>query len=115
MTVFGHDSEMEKDKVVELLSAAGLSVDREMRNGNDDGWRLMLESGAIVNCYDSGTVNVQGRNQEPARSALALDTPAPSAGRCVPRALEKYLSYMVTILQRERNWRPCYGGGSLIL
>jgi predicted nucleotide-binding protein len=69
---------MDKDTTVERLKAAGLLISREARTGNDDGWQLRLQSGAIVNCFDSGRVNVQGRNQDAARSALALDEPAPA-------------------------------------
>jgi predicted nucleotide-binding protein len=67
---------MDKDKAVEGLRAAGLTIGSEQRNGNETGWQIRLTSGAIVNCFDNGSVNVQGKNQDAVRAALGLDVPA---------------------------------------
>jgi predicted nucleotide-binding protein len=67
---------MDKDVVLAELAAAGLDVKSAERNGNETGWQIRLISGAIVNCYDNGNLNFQGRNQEAARAALGIDQPA---------------------------------------
>jgi predicted nucleotide-binding protein len=64
---------MDKDTRLAQLDAAGLKIQSEQRNGNDTGWRICLDSGAIVNCYDTGNWNVQGKNQDAARAALGAD------------------------------------------
>lgn len=66
---------MEKDLVLTKLSKANLAVARDERNGNDTGWIIHLQSGAIVNCFDTGRVNVQGKNTEEVRSALGVGEP----------------------------------------
>jgi predicted nucleotide-binding protein len=47
--------------------------------GNETGWQIRLDSGAIVNCYDNGNVTFQGRNQEAARAAIGLDAQVATA------------------------------------
>jgi predicted nucleotide-binding protein len=53
-----------------LLSQKGYSVKEESRLGNDTGTQLRLQSGQIVNVYDSGSINVQGRNPSEIRTLL---------------------------------------------
>src|SRR5438105_4505830 len=66
---------MDKDTAIGMLEAAGLPIKSADRDGNDTGWQIRLDSGAIVNCYDKGTISFQGRNQDAARAALGLDAP----------------------------------------
>lgn len=63
---------MDKEEVFQRLAAAGLRVASEERNGNDTGWSVRLDSGAIIQCYDSGKIVVQGRNPDPLREILNL-------------------------------------------
>jgi predicted nucleotide-binding protein len=70
---------MDKDTALEKLKAASLPVKSEERVGNNTGWQIRLTSGAIVNCYDSGSVTVQGKNPEVARAALGLEAAIPAA------------------------------------
>ena len=80
---------MDKDTAIERLKAAGLAVSSEARNGNETGWQLRLDSGAIVNCFDNGNVSCQGRNQDAARAALGLDArraAATAPGQTAPPA-----------------------------
>lgn len=56
----------------EQLNRAGLAVTEEKRLGNETGTTLRLDNGAIVNLFDNGTVNFQGKNQNQAREALGL-------------------------------------------
>src|SRR6266480_593636 len=52
------------------LIAAGFDIIGDRRNGDDTGWRLDLDCGAIVNLYDTGKVNVQGTNTRPVRELI---------------------------------------------
>lgn len=55
---------MKIEDVKGLLGAAGLTISSEQRLRNNTGTQLRLENGAIVNCFDKGTVNVQGKNKD---------------------------------------------------
>jgi predicted nucleotide-binding protein len=66
---------MDKDAVIAALKEANFVIKSEQRNGNGSGWRIELGTGAIVNCFDSGKINLQGVNVEPVRTALKLDQP----------------------------------------
>lgn len=46
------------------LKKAGYAIRDEKRLGNDTGFQLRLDGGAIVNLFDKGTVNVQGKPDE---------------------------------------------------
>jgi predicted nucleotide-binding protein len=65
---------MTVDEVKSRLAAAGHQVAKEERLGNDLGTRLRLEGGAVVNVYDNGTVNCQGRNCKAVESLLKGET-----------------------------------------
>jgi predicted nucleotide-binding protein len=67
---------MDKNMLLAKLAAAGLGVREDARNGNDSGWRVVLENGAIVNCFDTGKVNIQGKNTDVVRAALDMPGPA---------------------------------------
>ena len=59
---------MNKKKLMKNLAAGGFNVVRDTRIPNDTGWRLDLDGGAIVNLFDSGTVDVQGGNSKQIRA-----------------------------------------------
>jgi predicted nucleotide-binding protein len=61
---------MDKDQILERLKATGLNIIEETRLANDTGWCLRLDTGAMVNCYDTGKFVIQGKNQDPVRAAL---------------------------------------------
>jgi predicted nucleotide-binding protein len=63
---------MDKNEITSKLAAAGIHVLNVQRNGSNNGWRVDCVSGAIVNLFDSGKLLVQGKNQEPVRSALGI-------------------------------------------
>lgn len=71
---------MDKDTILERLRTAGLAIASDTRNGNDNGWAIRLDNGAIVNVWDSGKITFQGQNQEAARTALNLNDPAALGG-----------------------------------
>lgn len=74
---------MTVDQVRALLLEAGLAIVSESRLGNDKGVQLRLASDAIVNVFDNGTVNIQGRNKEAVETALGM---AAAGGGGVPAA-----------------------------
>ena len=46
-----------------ILSEANCDIAEEKRLGNETGWQLRLGSGAVVNVFDKGSYNVQGKNK----------------------------------------------------
>ena len=58
------------EQVKNMLAKAGLSISEEKRTGNNIGTTLKLTNGCIVNCWDKGTANCQGKNKEVAESIL---------------------------------------------
>lgn len=55
---------MKKNDVVSLLHQKNIQIKEEKRMANDLGTVLKTSQGCIVNIYDSGTVNCQGKNKE---------------------------------------------------
>lgn len=50
------------EQVKNLLKKSGQTISKETRTGNNLGTVLKLSNGCIVNCWDKGTVNCQGKN-----------------------------------------------------
>ena len=55
-----------------LLEQAGMEIQSEKRTGNDLGWSLRLTNGGIVNIFDTGNYNVQGKCQPEVKAALGV-------------------------------------------
>ena len=53
-----------------ILEAAGFEIGTEKRLPNKTGTQLRLKNGAIVNIFDKGTYNVQGKNKDVVEAAL---------------------------------------------
>ena len=53
---------MDINDVINLLKSKNLSIIEQKRTGNNLGTVLKLNNGCIVNCWDSGKVNCQGKN-----------------------------------------------------
>ena len=51
------------EQVKTLLKKSGQVISSETRSGNNLGTVLKLSNGGIINCWDKGTVNCQGKNQ----------------------------------------------------
>lgn len=60
---------MEKSQIIEILATNGITVSAECRV-NNCGDKLNLSNGAIVNIYDKGTYNVQGKNSDIVKNVL---------------------------------------------
>jgi|GEM_PF-149156 len=71
---------VDRESVLTKLEAANPGVKDDARNGNDTGFRFVLDCGAIVNCYDTGKVNIQGKNIDIVRAALDMETAAAPLG-----------------------------------
>lgn len=54
---------MNVSEVKRILGENGFNILNESRSGNDLATVLHLNNGCIVNCWDKGTVNFQGKNQ----------------------------------------------------
>lgn len=65
---------MNVDKVIALVSAAGIELTDRRRNGKDDGWSLSFSNGAAVDVSDGGEVSVSGNGA--ADVSRLLDLPA---------------------------------------
>ena len=61
---------MNLEEAKSLLAAVGFSVTSEQRSSNDLGWQLRLSNGGIVNVFDTGSFNVQGKCQPEIKAAL---------------------------------------------
>lgn len=64
---------MNKDQIKEVLWENGYSIVEERRTGNDFGTMLRINNGCVVNCWDKGTYNCQGRNKEEIESILSYN------------------------------------------
>lgn len=74
------------DEIRQRLLDQGLKVDSENRLPNDSGTQIRLVNGGIVNCYDTGTFNVQGADQPAVKAALADFGQPPRKGRALRAA-----------------------------
>lgn len=52
------------EQVKALLKTVNQTILEEKRSGNDLGTVLKLSNGCIINCWDKGTANCQGKNAE---------------------------------------------------
>lgn len=62
---------MTLDEAKALLTTAGFEVVSEKRANNDLGWQLRLTNGGIVNVFDTGSFNVQGKCQPEIKAVLS--------------------------------------------
>lgn len=58
------------DEIKKALTLANLNIKSEARLTNDTGTQLRLTNGAIINCYDKGSHNIQGKNIQIVEAAL---------------------------------------------
>ena len=69
------DLKLTVEQVKEILKTNKHTIVRETRNGNDLATVLTLSNGCIVNCWDSGKVNFQGKNVEEVNQFFNNPTP----------------------------------------
>jgi predicted nucleotide-binding protein len=61
---------MDKLKLEEMLTTGGFEVASDTRLPNDKGWQIKLSSGQIICLYDTGKLQIQGKNQDLIREML---------------------------------------------
>jgi len=69
------DLQMTLDKAEKRLTAAGYKILTRGRTGNDDGFRVELEGGGIVNIFDTGKCSIQGHRDERLSALFKSDRP----------------------------------------
>lgn len=67
---------MKVEEAKALLQSAKIGLVSEARLANDTGTQIKLENGAIVNIFDSGSFNIQGKNQDAVKAVLGAAGPA---------------------------------------
>lgn len=70
----GASFRMPLEEVKAALAVSGYSITEESRNGNNLATVLNLSNGCIVNCWDSGKVNLQGKCTAEVEAALHQPT-----------------------------------------
>lgn len=68
----GDVSPMTLEEIKACLQAKGLAIVTEAPLNNGSDTQLRLQNAAIVNSFRTGTVNIQGRNQDEVRACLGL-------------------------------------------
>ena len=71
------------EQVKELLKKANQVIVDEKRSGNNLGIVLKLANGCIINCWDKGTVNCQGKNAAQISAILSETYSTPIQNRKV--------------------------------
>jgi predicted nucleotide-binding protein len=72
------------DELKKRLSDGGYQVKKEERLGNDTGTQLRLDGGAIVNVFDNGNFNCQGKNRKAVEDTLKGSTTSAGTQVSVP-------------------------------
>src|SRR5690606_28011037 len=87
----GDESAKTPEKATEALHTQGSDVAEEKRLPNDTGTQMRLRSGQIVNVFDKGTWNVQGKTPDAVRAALEKADDGSVAGR--PTSTQVFVVY----------------------
>lgn len=74
---------MSLEQVKTKLVANGYSIANETRNGNNLATVLNISNGCIINCWDSGKVNLQGKCTKEIEDALCNSVAAKEANKKV--------------------------------
>ncbi|MGN0469960.1 MAG: TIR domain-containing protein [Acutalibacteraceae bacterium] len=74
---------MSLEQVKKTLIANGFTIANEKRSGNNLATVLNLSNGCIINCWDSGKVNLQGKNTQEVMSILHNSTLKTTANKKV--------------------------------
>jgi predicted nucleotide-binding protein len=83
---------MDLSTVKKCLADSGFGLESEDRLPNNFGTQLRFGNGAIVNVYDNGNYNVQGRNTEQVRNLLE-DIASTSTGQSTSGNREIFVVY----------------------
>src|SRR5262245_59704041 len=78
------------DDVRRLLQEGGLEVERCERLANNTGYQVRCRGGEIINVFDKGTVQVQGKNQDRVKDLLKVPPPT---GKAAPVSRRVFVVY----------------------
>ncbi len=81
------------DEIKKALASANLIIKSESRLPNNTGTQLKLQIGAIINCYDKGTHNVQGKNIQLVKAALSTAPSQSSLSSTSPNTKKVFVVY----------------------
>lgn len=95
---------MSLEEVKTALVAGGCTIIGENRNGNNLATVLNLSNGCIVNCWDSGKVNLQGKCTSEVETVLSKPVTKQISNK-------KYLLCMDMIQMHELSLRLCSAVG----
>lgn len=70
---------MTLDEIKACLQVGGFQIASETALANGTGTQLRLQDGAIVNSFNTGSFNVQGKNQEAVKECLGVPPAQPAA------------------------------------
>lgn len=88
---------MTVDEIRACLQAAGLQIASEGALPNGTGTQLRLQNGAIVNSFDTGKFNVQGKNQDAVKECLGVPDARPAAPQQTAAAAKPVLSKVFVV------------------
>lgn len=95
---------MKVEDALQILEAKGLILKERKRITNDTGDQLLFETGEIVNVFDKGSVNAQGKSIAQGHFKQLQQ-----------RLPKRYLLCMVMIITQELSLRRCFCAGILNL
>ena len=72
---------MTKDQIKAIITSKGYNVISETRATNNYGDVLRLNNGCIINCYDKGSYNCQGKNSAEIKAILEQAAPTDVSNR----------------------------------
>ena len=79
---------MQKSEIIAILQEHGIAVVEEKRV-NNCGDRLALSNGAIINIFDKGTIQYQGKNKDSIKQILEERQASPVMGKIVSASSSK--------------------------
>lgn len=65
---------MDVDRIVALVTAAGIELTDRRRNAKDDGWSLSFANGATVELGDDGSARAAGKGARTVARLLDMPT-----------------------------------------
>ena len=86
------------DQAKAILINAGQTIIEEKRTGNNLGTLLRLSNGCIVNCWDKGTTNCQGKNATEVEKILT------NTVGTIPLILDQLISSGQTIIEKLEEY-----------
>lgn len=77
---------MSIEEAIHILESKGLRLKEKRRLPNDTGFQILFEGGEIVNIFDTGKFNAQGKNAVSVKQMLE-DAPATATSTAHPRTV----------------------------